>query len=72
VFVRTRQEVLHSRTVDVTVRKGAAQTLFGTGDVLLNVGTHRPVVLRDVPSSDLVASALHELIDQTQPDRLVG
>jgi membrane protein YdbS with pleckstrin-like domain len=72
VFVRSRQEVLHSRTVDVTVRKGAAQTLFGTGDVLLNVGTHRPVVLRDVPSPDLVASALHELIDQTQPDRLVG
>ncbi len=72
VFVRSRQEVLHSRTVGVTVRKGAVQTVFGTGDVLLNVGTHRPVVLRDLPSPDLVASALHELVDQTQLDRLVG
>lgn len=69
VFVRTRQEVLHSRVVDVTVRKSALQSLFGSGDVLIGVGSPRPVVLRDVPSPDLVADALHELVERSRPDR---
>lgn len=68
VFVRSRQEVLHSRVVDVTVRKGALQSLFGSGDVLIGVGTGRPVVLRDVPSADLVADTVHELMEETRPD----
>lgn len=68
VFVRSRQEVLHSRVVDVTVRKGALQSMFGSGDVLIGVGTSRPVVLRDVPAADLVADTVHELMEQTRPD----
>ena len=63
VFVRTRQELLHSRGYDVTVRKAGAQLLFGSGDVLINTGLDRPVMLRDVPSADLVQSALHDLME---------
>ena len=68
VVVRTRQEILHYRVVDVTVRKGALQSLFGSGDVLIGLGTSRPVVLRDVPSPDLVADAIHELVERARPD----
>lgn len=62
-FVRTRQELLHSRGYDVTVRKNGLQSLFGCGDVLVNTGLDRPVALKDVPSADLVQSALHDLME---------
>ena len=61
IFVRVRQELLHSRAFDVTVRQGALQSLFGSGDVVINVGNHSRMVLRDVPSDDLVQEALHDL-----------
>lgn len=64
-FVRVRQEMLHSRGYDVTVRKGALQTLFGSGDVEVNTGLDHPVVLRDVPHADLVQSALHDLMESS-------
>ncbi|CAN5209809.1 hypothetical protein BH11ACT4_BH11ACT4_01800 [soil metagenome] len=66
VFVRVRQELLHSRGYDVTVRKNSLQSLFGSGDVLVSAGPERTVVLRDVPSADLVQSALHDLMESTQ------
>ena len=62
--VRVRQELLHSRGYDVTVRKGALQSLFGSGDVIINSGLDRPVVLRDVPDADLVQEALHDLMER--------
>jgi uncharacterized membrane protein YdbT with pleckstrin-like domain len=62
-FVRIRQELLHSRGYDVTVRKNALQTMFGSGDVLINGGQENPVVLRDIPDSDLVQEALHDLME---------
>lgn len=65
IFVRTRQELLHSRGYDVTVRKGALQTLFRSGDVEINSGLDRPVVLRDVPDADLVQEALHDLMEHS-------
>lgn len=64
-FVRTRQELLHSRGYDVTVRKNALQSMFGSGDVRINTGLDRPVVLRDVPGADLVQSALHDLMERS-------
>jgi membrane protein YdbS with pleckstrin-like domain len=64
-LVRVRQELLHSRGYDVTVRKGALQSLFGSGDVEINSGLERPVVLRDVPDADLVQSALHDLMERS-------
>lgn len=63
LFVRTRQELLHSRGYDVTVRKAGLQALFGSGDVLVNTGLERPVVLRDVPGADLVQATLHDLME---------
>jgi uncharacterized membrane protein YdbT with pleckstrin-like domain len=62
-FVRVRQELLHSRGYDVTVRRSAWQSLFRSGTVEVNTGLERPVVLKDVPSADLVQSALHDLME---------
>jgi uncharacterized membrane protein YdbT with pleckstrin-like domain len=65
-FVRIRQELLHSRGYDVTVRKTGLQTVFRSGDVQINTGLEHPVVLRDVPSPDLVQAALHDLMEANQ------
>lgn len=69
VFVRTRQEVLHSRAVDATVRTSALQTLFGSGDVIVDVGQPRPITLRDVPAPLTVQAALHDLIELNRRPR---
>jgi len=55
-LTRTRQELLHSRGYDITVRKGALQSMFGSGDVLINTGLDPAVVLRDAPGAALVQS----------------
>ena len=72
LMVRTRQELLHSRGYDVTVRQNGMQQLFRSGDVLINTGLDRPVVLHDVPSAALVQSALHELMERGAGRRIVG
>lgn len=64
-FVRVRQELLHSRGYDVTVRKNALQSVFGSGDVQINTGLEHPVVLRDVPGADIVQGALHDLMERS-------
>ncbi len=61
--VRTRHEVLLSRSYDVTLRQAGLQALFGSGDVLINTGLDRPIVLRDAPRAALVQSALSDLIE---------
>ena len=65
LFVRTRQELLHSRGYDLTVRQTALQSMFRSGDIEINTGLERPIVLRDVPSADLAQSALHDLMEQS-------
>ena len=65
-FVRVRQELLHSRGYDVTVRKTGLQSVFRSGNVEVNSGLEHPVVLRDVPSADLVQAALHDLMEANQ------
>jgi uncharacterized membrane protein YdbT with pleckstrin-like domain len=65
VFVRLRQELLHSRGYDVTVRRSWAQSAFGSGDVRINTGHDHPVVLRDVPRPDLLQAALHQLMEES-------
>ena len=65
LFIRTRQELLHSRGYDVTVRRTALQSVFRSGDVSINVGQDRPVVLRDIPSADLVQRTLHDLMERS-------
>jgi uncharacterized membrane protein YdbT with pleckstrin-like domain len=65
-LVRVRQELLHSRGYDVTVRKSGLQSLFRCGDVEINTGLEHPVVLRDVPNADLVQAVLHDLMESSQ------
>lgn len=65
-FVRTRQEILHSRGYEVSVRKGWLQSMLGSGDVRISVGQGQPIVLRDVPSATLVGQTLHDLVEQAQ------
>jgi len=62
-FVRVRQEMLHSRGYDVSVRQNPLQAIFGSGDVQINTGLEHPVVLRDVPNAILVQEALHDLME---------
>ncbi len=66
VFVRVRQELLHSRGYDVTVRRTWAQSAFGSGDVRIDTGHERPFVLRDVPEPELVQAALQELMVESR------
>lgn len=61
--VRLRQELLHSRGYDVSVRQSGLQRMFRSGDVLINTGLDRPVIMRDVPRADLVQDALSELME---------
>ncbi|WP_158862717.1 PH domain-containing protein [Leifsonia sp. AG29] len=65
-FVRVRQELLHSRGYDVSVRRTWLQSAFRSGDVLINSGLEHPVVLRDVPRADQVRRALSELMEHSQ------
>jgi len=62
-FVRTRQELLHSRGYDVSVRKNAIKSVFGSGDILIHTGSDQPLVLRDVPMVNLVQRSLHDLME---------
>jgi len=66
LVVRTRQEVLHSRSYDVALRQSGLQRLFRSGDILLNTGLDRPVVLRDLPRATLVQEALTDLMEHSR------
>lgn len=63
LFVRTRHEVLLSRSYDVTMRQSGLQPVFRSGDVLITTGADRPVILRDVPRADLVQRVLSDVMD---------
>jgi membrane protein YdbS with pleckstrin-like domain len=63
VLVRIRQELLHSRAVDVTLKRSPIQMLFRSGDVLIGAGSDSPLVLRDVPRAGRVLEALQDLGD---------
>jgi hypothetical protein len=69
VGTRMRHELLHSRGYDVTVRRRGLQGMFRTGDVLVFPGEDRPLVLRDVPSADLVVAVLHDLVEAAEATR---
>lgn len=65
-FVRSRQELMHGRGYDVTVRRNWLQSAFRSGDVLVNSGLEHPLVLKDVPNADLVQQVLHDLMEESQ------
>lgn len=72
ILRRVRHEVRHDRAIDLTVHKGALQTVFGSGDIEITVSADYSVELRDVPSVDLVATVLDELMAATELDRSIG
>jgi len=63
IFVHVRQELLHSRGYDVSVRKNWLQSLFRSGTVRINSGLEHPLMLRDVPDADLVQQVLQDLME---------
>lgn len=65
-FVRTRQELAHSRGYDVTVRQTWLQSAWRSGDVRINSGLEHPLVLKDVPNVTLVQRALQELMEESR------
>ena len=65
-FVHTRQELLHSRGYDVTLRQTWLQSAFRSGDVRINSGLEHPLVLKDVPSAALVQQVLQDQMDRTR------
>ena len=65
LFARERQELLHGRGYDVTIRRTWVQSAFGSGDVNMYAGHDQPVVIRDAPNPVQVQSALDELIERT-------
>jgi len=66
IFVHVRQELLHSRGYDVSVRKTWLQSVFRSGTVRINSGLEHPLSLRDVPDADLVQQVLQDLMEQSQ------
>ena len=65
-FVRVRQELLHSRGYDVSVKRNWLQSAFRSGDVRVNSALEHPVVLKDVPKADQAQRALSELMERAQ------
>ena len=63
LFVRVRQELLHSRGYDVTVRQTAFQRMANCGDIRVNSGLENPMVLKDVPGATLVQRVLQDLME---------
>ena len=63
LLTRERRELLHSRASDVTVRASPLQSMVGSGDVRINTRGEDPLVLRDVPSANLVQATLHDLME---------
>ncbi|PXA70109.1 PH domain-containing protein [Cryobacterium arcticum] len=66
IFVHVRQELLHSRGYDVSVRRTWLQSLFRSGTVRINSGLEHPLELRDVPDAGLVQQVLADLSEQSQ------
>jgi membrane protein YdbS with pleckstrin-like domain len=63
VFVRVRQELLHSRGYEVVLSQGPLQLLFGSGTLRVATGGETALTLRDVPRARVVQSALHDLME---------
>jgi len=66
IFVHVRQELLHSRGYDVSVRRNWLQAVFRSGTLRINSGLEHPLVLRDVPEAALVQQVLQDLIEASQ------
>lgn len=64
-FTRERQELMHTRGYAVTLRRGPLQFMVGSGDIRIDSGADRPIVLRDVPRAALVQATLADLMENS-------
>jgi membrane protein YdbS with pleckstrin-like domain len=69
IFVQTRQELLHSRGYDVSVRRTWLQSLFRSGTVRLYAGAEHSLQMRDVPDAAVVVRALQDLTEQARAEQ---
>lgn len=67
VLLHTREELSHASGYRVTLRRGALQQLFRSGDLLLEAGGEHRILVRDVPRAGLVQAALADLVDGARP-----
>ena len=67
LVVRSRREILLMRVHDLTLRRSAGQMMFGSGDILLGMGTEQPVRIHAVPRPNLVVAALTDLVHAASP-----
>jgi len=65
-FVRTRQELVHSRGYEVTVRQTWLQSLWRSGTVSINTGLAHPLLAKDIPNAELVQQVLHDLMHESR------
>ena len=72
ILVRTRQELPHSRSFDVSLRRTWLQALFRSGTVRVSSGPGQRLDLRDVPQARLVQRALQDLADQVRAQQGPG
>jgi membrane protein YdbS with pleckstrin-like domain len=72
IFVHTRQELLHSRGYDVSVRRTWLQALFRSGTVRLSAGAEHTLQLRDVPDAAIVVRALQDLTERARAEQARG
>ncbi|WP_051053773.1 PH domain-containing protein [Leucobacter salsicius] len=63
LFVRHRSEVQLSRVREVRMRRKLLQRLWGASDIALMFGAE-DVTLHDVPGAEVVAEALHDLMER--------
>ncbi|MBX3099111.1 MAG: PH domain-containing protein [Salinibacterium sp.] len=61
LIARSRHEVLLLKISDITVERRGLQSVFRSGDVVVN----DTIVLADVPSAALVQAAIHDLVEST-------
>ena len=57
------------------MRKAGLQSLFGSGNVLVNMGGEGRLTLEDVPNAYLVQETLHDLMEANgapRPDAPIG
>jgi hypothetical protein len=58
---------MHSRGYDLTVKKSWVQSAFRTGDVYIDAGAEKPLVMRDIRNPNLVKEVLNDLMEDSPP-----
>ncbi|PZE75089.1 hypothetical protein DEI82_09475 [Curtobacterium sp. MCBD17_019] len=67
VLMRHRTEVVLTPSLVVSVHRSIGQRLCGSGDVVVQGASDRPVLFWDVPGVALVAAAVQELAGRAAP-----